>query len=289
MHFIVPWTSHEREPTMNTPYASKGFETPIEKGETAFTETLWLIVHGIGDHGPDWFTKAIAHLPEAIQRQCSPLNWGDILNEGVPSRYARGLRWACGAVQQYAAANAWHPQTGMQWGYLLAGLGAPMMERLLDWGGDLLSYAAVRVLAFERIRQRIQQAHAAGQDIVLVGHSLGSVLAFEFVCLHNALPGLKGLITIGSPLDRQPVKGQSLKRTGGKVLVPLPWLNVWGTQDMVCCWKPWHSGEMNLFQPNVQQKVPGQGHGLEGYLAALSWDRPFNTWVPGTSNVQRKI
>jgi hypothetical protein len=101
-----------------------------------------------------------------------------------------------------------------------------------------------------------------------VGHSLGSVMCFEYLS-RAPHPAVKAFVSLGSPLDREPVKSQALQRTGGIRELNIPWLNIWGDADLICCWQPERSGEMNDFYPTEQIRLPKQLHDFEGYLPAV--------------------
>ncbi len=80
-----------------------------------------------------------------------------------------------------------------------------------------------------RIRERVAEAHHDGCS-VLVGHSLGSVVAYEVACL--APPeGLRMLVTLGSPLGLKTVR----RRLRSAEPPMTPWVNVLDARDAVCC------------------------------------------------------
>jgi pimeloyl-ACP methyl ester carboxylesterase len=240
-------------------------------------ETRYILIHGIGQQTEGWYEEAVNAFPINIRERVLPFYWADILNQGVASHT---LRWGAQllniALRYYTAASIREASGQATYALQVAAvrLLIPVLERWLDAVGDVMSYASVRVRAFERLQALIEQLESEGYGVVLVAHSLGSVLAFEFCSL--AMPSVvKGFITLGSPLDREPIKSKTLKRTGGRISLPIPWHNVWGTLDLICCWRPWHSGEMNTFQPTSQQTCDGQGHNLEAYIRQLPeqlWD-----------------
>lgn len=79
-------------------------------------------------------------------------------------------------------------------------------------------------------RARVADACAEGCT-VLVGHSLGSVVAYEVACL--APPkGLRALVTMGSPLALATVR-KRLRHQGPPPGVT--WVNVLDAHDPVCC------------------------------------------------------
>jgi pimeloyl-ACP methyl ester carboxylesterase len=235
----------------------------------------YILIHGVGQQQEDWYAEALAAFPPNVQGRVHPFYWADILNQGMASKTLRLVSQALRIALRYYTATALKQPTqhsGYALQAVIARMVIPVLERWLDYAGDVLSYATVRVKAFERLRALIHQLEGQSDGVVLLAHSLGSVLAFEFCTL--LLPeGVKGLVTLGSPLDREPIKSKTLQRVGGRVSLPIPWHNVWGTLDLICCWRPWHSGEMNTFKPSSQKKAEGQGHSLEAYIQQLpqSW------------------
>jgi pimeloyl-ACP methyl ester carboxylesterase len=250
--------------------------TPIHSAKDGFKGNAYLLIHGIGQQPEHWYTEALNAFPLEQRDSVVPFYWADILNQGVASKTLRLVSKLLGVALRYYTVTALkhpHQQANDLIQDAMARLVIPLLERWLDYAGDVLSYATVRVNAFERLNSHIHQLEAQGYNVVLIAHSLGSVLAFEFCTL--PLPEcVKGLITLGSPLDREPIKHKTLERTGGRVALPIPWHNVWGSLDLICCWRPWHSGEMNTFLPGSQQRCDGQGHNLEAYIRQL----PASLW-----------
>jgi pimeloyl-ACP methyl ester carboxylesterase len=95
------------------------------------------------------------------------------------------------------------------------------------------------------VRRAVQGRVAAGVDEdtrVVVGHSLGSVVAYEALCAHPEWP-VRGLVTLGSPLgirnlifDRlvpAPMAGESGKPTGVWPGGVEAWTNVADSGDVV--------------------------------------------------------
>lgn len=210
-----------------------------------------LLIHGIGDQDETWHLEASAIIKRNIPslQDVVPFHWMDLL-DGAPQ--AKRLR-ACSHLSRVAAVGVW-------WMWLTS----PLINWMLNRAGDLLGYHIIRYQAFKRLDKAIEDIEG---DVVIVAHSLGSVLAFEYLAIQDN-PRVVKLITLGSPLDRNPVKGRVLKRMKGKTSLKLPWVNVWGTRDPVVCWTPWR-GEMNTFKPSEQQSIERHAHGLEGYVQAI--------------------
>lgn len=92
----------------------------------------------------------------------------------------------------------------------------------------------------EAIRARVIGAVGAGCS-VLIGHSLGSVVAFETVALHPELP-VGALVTVGSPLSMRTVASR-LRTVGPESGGPLPgrvrrWVNIYDPADPVAAAGP---------------------------------------------------
>src|ERR1700733_5641069 len=81
-----------------------------------------------------------------------------------------------------------------------------------------------------RIRARVRDA-LAEDTRVLIGHSLGSVVAYETLCL-DPQPGVQTLVTLGSPLGLATI--QKALRTHASPPV-VHWVNVYDVRDPVAC------------------------------------------------------
>ena len=207
-----------------------------------------ILIHGIGEQYSDWHKDASRLFPPDVSHVV-PFHWYDLLDNASG---AKRVRWISALIKK-ASAGVW-------WGFALDFV----IGWLLNRAGDLLGYPSIRYKAFERLDKLIQEQQG---DIYLVAHSLGSVLAFEYI-LTQSPPRVVAFASLGSPLDRNPVKGRVLERTQADGTLPIKWLNLWGTRDPVVCWTPWR-GRMDTFKPDVQKQLKGHAHGLEGYVAAI--------------------
>ncbi|SCF94249.1 hypothetical protein GA0115254_126580 [Streptomyces sp. Ncost-T10-10d] len=135
----------------------------------------------------------------------------------------------------------------------------------------------LRTAARERVQEQI------GPDThVLIGHSLGSVIAYEALCAMPEHP-VKALVTLGSPLGMRMVFDRLLPRPGdwpGRPLLsdrtdrpgpgpdPAPrWTNVVDAGDVVAVVKDLSL----LFGPSLEGKVVHNGshaHEATAYLTA---------------------
>jgi hypothetical protein len=88
----------------------------------------------------------------------------------------------------------------------------------------------------EGIRGRVTVEITAGKPPILLGHSLGSIVAYEVLCM---MPdhGVKTLVTIGSPLGMRSIR-DALRPAARERIPALPpgvdrWVNVYDTHDPV--------------------------------------------------------
>ena len=214
------------------------------------TKPTIVLIHGISDQADDWALKPSQHLSQF--GNVIPFRWDDILNQNVKNTFLPT------ASKLSKLASLFFPK------WKLADIS---MRWTLDRGADLLAYSKVRRQAFQRLETILGGATG---DVYIVAHSLGSVMAFEYMA-KIPHPKVVKLITLGSPLDRQPLKGRVLERVNCKALT-VKWLNVWGTLDPVVCWLPLikDNGAMQEFKPSEQRKLLGRGHDLEGYVLSLT-------------------
>ncbi|MEU0563177.1 hypothetical protein [Dactylosporangium sp. NPDC006015] len=98
---------------------------------------------------------------------------------------------------------------------------------------------------------------------VLIGHSLGSLVAYEYLRQHPEHE-IKLLLTLGSPLGLRMVRSRL-------TVVPLPvpaWVNVRDLRDPVACAGPLYTWWPRI-GPDGDRTVDngGDAHAVEGYLA----------------------
>lgn len=90
----------------------------------------------------------------------------------------------------------------------------------------------------ERLREQLRFAHAGGRQIMLIAHSMGSVVAYDVLAVASrTLPGLRisHFITVGSPLGLAVVK----KAAAAPLRVPqcvARWSNFADPRDHVARW-----------------------------------------------------
>jgi hypothetical protein len=89
------------------------------------------------------------------------------------------------------------------------------------------SDAARRRAAIDRV---VEAVNAADGDVVLLGHSLGSVVVYDALSEHPDLP-VPGLITLGSPLGLPTVRRRLRTRAFPRGVAR--WVNVYDPRDFV--------------------------------------------------------
>jgi hypothetical protein len=203
---------------------------------SGMTAKLIIGIHGLNNKPApdilrDWWTAAIA---EGISRNGEALKvdfdlalayWADLMYPtpvapaADPEPYAAAagsgpLPRAGASIGPIAAARI---QEGI--GKVLEKVfGAPVAEdvvrdALRTRAPDLHRYKhdrATRVAVQERLRERLRAAHASGRPIMLIAHSMGSIIAYDVLrSAGRTLPGLRipHFVTLGSPLGLAEVKG----------------------------------------------------------------------------------
>ncbi|WP_291339875.1 alpha/beta hydrolase [Corynebacterium sp.] len=151
----------------------------------------------------------------------------------------------------------------------------PLADAVINVAVGVPNFAQARnYLADQRVRAgvltRILEELPGEGRILIVGHSLGSVIAADLV---RRLPvGLEvtGLVTVGSPLTNQQFDVDKLRQ---ELAVPPTnlawWVNFWSPSDPVAALR----GVSSVFPWVLDQKVattpfPGSAHSSREYLAS---------------------
>jgi hypothetical protein len=111
---------------------------------------------------------------------------------------------------------------------------------ILDYAIDLPLYLgnAYGHQMRNMVEKKIRRAAKRAGGVVVVGHSLGSVIAHDAVAKLlkcSTPPAVKALVTMGSPLDWVVALRETQKGNGKNLQVPrsLKWLNFYNTVDPV--------------------------------------------------------
>lgn len=133
-----------------------------------------------------------------------------------------------------------------------------------------------------RIRSRLL-AGLEGAPRVVIGHSLGSVVAFDTLRLNPDL-SVSMLVTVGSPLGMQAVQSR-LRHPGGPSVTPLAlsgvsrWVNLYDPGDPVAA-----AGGLSRVWPIVEDFTVGNGtdpHAIRAYLGKQVTGRAVLDGVSG--------
>jgi hypothetical protein len=118
----------------------------------------------------------------------------------------------------------------------------------------------------DEIRSRVQEA-IDSQTRVLVAHSLGSVVAYEYLCLEPE-HGVETLVTLGSPLGLRSIQARlRTARDDGRPAPPRGverWVNIRDPSDPVAC-----AGGLSATWPAVADELVDNGgdpHAVTRYL-----------------------
>jgi pimeloyl-ACP methyl ester carboxylesterase len=235
-----------------------------------FSPPTLIFLHGIGNQTPAWFNEVLGALPASLSPRCVPFFWADLFDQSPAGKIAATIiKTLKTFTPVFAPVLAPNGRVNLQSliNASLQYIALPLLNQWLDKSADVLAYNSVRQIAYKRLQHLILEQKG---NVILVAHSMGSVLAFEF--LQEESPAnvrVIRFISLGSPLDRQPIKRQVLRRTNGKTRLSCDWLNLWGALDLICCWQPWKSGELNSFFPKEQMRLAWQGHDLGSYLSHI--------------------
>jgi hypothetical protein len=133
-----------------------------------------------------------------------------------------------------------------------------------------------RYLQNSQLKAEVDQitARAAGDATVLIGHSLGSVVAYEFLRQH---PGhsVKLLLTLGSPLGLKMVRDRLPAGEPDAV----HWVNVRDPNDPVTA-----AGAIHRWYPMVLDRCADNGvnaHAVERYLSFKATGEALKDFLPG--------
>lgn len=107
------------------------------------------------------------------------------------------------------------------------------MPGVARFGKDITSYLSARTLVLDEVREHVLAARRAEGRLVLLGHSLGGILAFDLLTGADA-PHVDALVTVGTQISALHVM-ESLWAfpPGGRSPALPPWLNVYDRQDLL--------------------------------------------------------
>lgn len=99
---------------------------------------------------------------------------------------------------------------------------------------DVEQYFSDEDLRGKAIQRIVEAVNEAGDEVILIGHSLGTVVAYDALRRHPELT-VRGYVSLGSPLGLPTVR-RSLEETGGVLRFPNDldrWVNIYDKRDFV--------------------------------------------------------
>jgi hypothetical protein len=152
-----------------------------------------------------------------------------------------------------------------------------VIERFLDDVAYYLQLPEMRNTVLDVVKNDLTRKLPNGGDIVVVGHSLGSIVAYDLL---TWLPGtytVRQFVTAGSPLGLPVVQRHLLGAGGGKPRVPASvpdraegWLNAYDVLDVVALLHP-IKGQFTEKRAGqlVDERThnPGGPHSISDYLS----------------------
>ncbi|MFN7311816.1 MAG: hypothetical protein ACK5T0_10710, partial [Vampirovibrionales bacterium] len=151
--------------------------SPLGVHEQSSPPTL-IFMHGIGNQSPAWINEALDALPPTLTPRCIPFFWTDLFDQSPAGKVAGTLiKTISTFTPVFAPIVSPNRNVSLQ-SLINAGIqyiAVPLLNQWLDKSADVLAYNSVRQNAFKRLDALISEQ--AG-DVILVAHSMGSVLAF---------------------------------------------------------------------------------------------------------------
>ncbi len=172
--------------------------------------------------------------------------------------------------------------------YIARKTGAPqlLIERFLTDVGYYLDVPRMRDLVLDIVADDIRKAADQHGSVVVISHSLGSVVGYD---VFDALAGevdVRLLVTSGSPLGFPVVKGALRpSRTAQRAAPvakggPVPWLNAYDVQDFVALVHPLgkYFGDAPRDERTHNASDP---HSIQDYLSDPDVARPIGRALAG--------
>ena len=171
---------------------------------------------------------------------------------------------------------------------IVSKLAAEVAKKTLD---DFAAYGAdtdIRARIHRRLLDKIEQYK--NDEIILIAHSMGSIVAYDVLRRMSTETGLQGtliphFITIGSPLGLTPVQTGITETRGEKLRTPAAvtqsWTNFSDPGDFVCfdsqLKRDYKANDLDVRVKDiiVSNDYPGNPHKMYGYLRTPE----FSEWL----------
>lgn len=143
--------------------------------------------------------------------------------------------------------------------------GAVGQLRALAADAAFLSDSRKRCAAEQRLGDALDRAHRDGRPVILVAHSLGAVVAYDYLSSRNDVGLVDQLITIGSPVGTPELRRLLIGDEGADTLTRpasvKSWINIRNENDVFAA--PITVGKDVLTAPPRDEPDP---HEMVGYL-----------------------
>lgn len=166
------------------------------------------------------------------------------------------------------------------------GASALVIERFLTDVGYYLDVPAIRDLVLGIVGDEVREAADQHGSVVLVAHSLGSVVGYDVFDTLAGEVDVRLLVTSGSPLGLPVVRG-ALRPSGVRDRGapsarggPVAWLNAYDVQDFVCLVHPL-AASFSRAAREERTHNPSDPHSIQDYLADPDVARPIGRAMAG--------
>jgi hypothetical protein len=172
------------------------------------------------------------------------------------------------------------------------GVPSLIIERFLDDVAYYLELKDMRELVLSLIERDLRRALPVGGELVVVGHSLGSVVAYDLLTRLGDPYPVRLLVTAGSPLGYPVVQNNLLGKIAGRrpavpaclPKVPGAWLNAYDVLDVVALIHPLAGTYDETVGGQVSDERtynPSGPHAIDDYLADPDVAAPIGRHLVG--------
>jgi hypothetical protein len=168
------------------------------------------------------------------------------------------------------------------------GVGELVIEQFLTDVAYYLDVEELRRLVLDVVATEVRKAAAEHRQVVVVAHSLGSVVGYDLFDALDDDVDVPLFVTSGAPLGLPVVmrnlrprwKGNDKRPGPVRKGAPVPWLNAFDVQDFVALEHPlanFYSGTMH----DERTHNPSDPHSIQDYLADPDVARPIGRVLGG--------
>jgi hypothetical protein len=208
---------------------------------------ILVVIHGAGKWQPDYANNMVDAMQKLAQKKIEfhAACYGDMRVASVRES-AKAQRWLGKLVAEFERAKAKRAVAQNRLGLgdipIVGSINAlVMLKHVAAYLGDKAYAAKMRKV----LRDQLKVAQASGKPIVLVSHSLGSVIAYDV--LRKLDFEIARWYTVGCPLDKLVRIRARTSRLGKIPRVVASWHNLYDTHD-------WVANELMCFKFNIENR-----------------------------------